>query len=498
MGARRVSRDDEREAASDQHERQGVTFLGLSPSDRPALIEPTLGTSISFTELLEHGREVAALLGESRQLMFVFSRNDVFTATAYSGALLGGHAVALVDVGAAASVNAALVNAYLAPWLAGPPGLAEVMRKEAVPIASVVALEGGELVRTGHPSASLHPDLAVMLATSGTTGSRKFVRLSFGNIESNARSIALYLGLSSGERPIASLPFQYSFGLSVLNSHWCAGAAVVLATESFVRPSFWDAVRAAACTSMAGVPYTFQVLEKIGFRDMDLPSLRTLQQAGGALDRRLAQIYDEHMGRRGGRFFVMYGQTEATARIAYVPPGRLAEKPGSAGIAIPGGRIWIDRNDAPPSEPATGEVVYEGPNVMMGYASGSGDLQHGDELHGVLRTGDIGYLDDERFLYLVGRSKRIAKVFGLRINLDELELLIREHGPAAVVAGTDAIWAFCAFGTDESILELADALASRFTLHRGTLRFRRVDSIPASISGKTDYLQVQQWVLEAR
>ena len=136
------------------------------------------------------------------------------------------------------------------------------------------------------------------------------------------------------------------------------------------------------------------------------------------------------MAARGGRFFVMYGQTEATARIAYVPPDRLSEKLGSAGIAIPGGRLSIEPAGAGTMDgPVTGEVVYEGPNVMLGYATGSGDLALGDELGGVLRTGDIGYLDEDGFLFLVGRSKRIAKVFGLRINLDEVEAAMREHGP---------------------------------------------------------------------
>ena len=475
-----------------------MTVFGLSRSEAPALIEPISGRTVSFADLLKRGSGIAAPLGDSRQMLFLFSRNDMFTAIAYSGSLVGSHAVALLDAGASPTTNAALVNAYMAPWLAGPRGLADSMREQSVPIASVVTMEGGEVIRTAYPPTRLHPDLAVMLVTSGTTGSRKFVRLSLGNLESNARSIALYLGLSPDERPIASLPFHYSFGLSVLNSHWLAGAAVVLTTESLVRPSFWDAVRAEGCTSMAGVPYTYQILERVGFREMDLPELRMLQQAGGALDRRLAQVYCDHMSSRGGRFYVMYGQTEATARIAYVPPERLADKLGSAGISIPGGRLRIDPDDSQASEHATGEVVYEGPNVMMGYALGSGDLRHGDELQGVLRTGDIGYLDDEGFLYLVGRSKRIAKVFGLRINLDEAEVLIREHGPAAVVAGTDAIWAFCAFGTDDSVAELAEALARRFALHRSALRFRRVESIPTSISGKVDYQQVQQWVTEAR
>jgi len=246
---------------------------------------------------------------------------------------------------------------------------------------------------------------------------------------------------------------------------------------------------------MAGVPYTYQMLERIGYRDMDLPSLRTMQQAGGALDRALTAVYAEHMARKGGRFFVMYGQTEATARIAYVPPDRLAEKIGSAGIAIPGGRLSIEdtRTDAP-GRPATGEVVYEGPNVMLGYAERRANLRAGDELNSVLRTGDIGYLDDEGFLFLTGRSKRIAKVFGLRINVDEVEMMLRESGPAAVIASDDVIWGFCAFGTDESVAGLREALSRRLRIHRSALDLRHVADIPVSGSGKVDYREVARWI----
>jgi acyl-CoA synthetase (AMP-forming)/AMP-acid ligase II len=228
---------------------------------------------------------------------------------------------------------------------------------------------------------------------------------------------------------------------------------------------------------------------------MDLPSIHTMQQAGGALDRNLTVTYARHMADKGGRLVVMYGQTEATARIAWVPPDRLVDKLGSAGIAVPGGRLRIDEGTPPaPGQPAIGEVVYEGPNVMLGYADRREDLARGDDQHGVLRTGDIGYLDDEGFLFLVGRSKRIAKVFGLRVNLDEVELMLRESGPAAVVASGDTIRGFCAFGTDESVAELRQQLSRRLRIHPSALELRRVPDIPVSGSGKVDYRQVERWI----
>jgi acyl-CoA synthetase (AMP-forming)/AMP-acid ligase II len=237
------------------------------------------------------------------------------------------------------------------------------------------------------------------------------------------------------------------------------------------------------------------MLERIRFRGMDLASLRTMQQAGGAMNPARIALYADHMDRKGGSLFVMYGQTEATARIAYVPPDRLADKLGSAGIAIPGGRLSIDQDGALESDGRPlGEVVYEGPNVMLGYADRLEDLAAGDELHGILRTGDIGYLDADGFLYLAGRRKRIAKVFGVRINLDEVEMMLREWGPAVVVANDDLIWGFCEFGTDESLADLRETMSLRLRLRRSALNLRRVWDIPVHASGKPDYRQVERWI----
>ena len=471
-------------------------FLGLEISETPAIVDSAGRGNLSFRELIREGRELAGRLGSSRQLLFITAANDVFSAVMYVGAVGRGHAVAMLDSRGSPPIIAELAEAYRPTWIAGPPGLASRLAESLVEIESASSIDGGELLRTAfRRPPDLHPDLALLLTTSGTTGSRKFVRLSARNLEANASSIARCLELTPEDRPITSLPIHYSFGLSVLNSHWLVGAPVVLSDESVLTRSFWDTFEAQRCTSLAGVPYTYQMLERLGFRDMELPSLRSLQQAGGALDRRLTELYAAHMAARGGRFYVMYGQTEATARMSFVPPSRLADKIGSAGLAIPDGRLSIDTGaSGAAAAGSVGEVVYEGPNVMLGYATGSDSLADPDALEGVLRTGDLGYIDDEGFLFLVGRSRRIAKVFGRRINLDEVEVMAREGGPAAVVGAPDAIWVFCAFGTPDTIAEFGGLLAQRLKLHHTAVRARHVGAIPTHPSGKIDYERVGQWV----
>ncbi|MDR1583474.1 MAG: AMP-binding protein, partial [Prevotellaceae bacterium] len=189
----------------------------------------------------------------------------------------------------------------------------------------------------GNIPSKLHKDLALLLTTSGSTGSPKLVRLSYDNIISNAKAIAEYLNINNHERPVTSLPMHYSYGLSVINSHLIKGATVLLTDKPVVQKEFWNFVKEQKATSIAGVPYTYEMLKRLHIFRMDLPALKTMTQAGGKLNAELAKEYMEQAKTVGKRFIVMYGQTEATARMSYLPFDDSTEKYGSIGIAIPGG-----------------------------------------------------------------------------------------------------------------------------------------------------------------
>jgi acyl-coenzyme A synthetase/AMP-(fatty) acid ligase len=352
-------------------------------------------------------------------------------------------------------------------------------------------LQGSEITHArpeGVAAISIHPELRVMLSTSGTTGSPKFVRLTEANLDANATSIATYLDLTAGERPIASLPIHYSYGLSVLHSHLLVGATIVFSEHSVMRPEFWRDFAAHECTSFAGVPYAYGMLERTGFRDRDLPSLRMMTQAGGRMAKEMILRYHEHLTARGARLVVMYGQTEATARISYVPPTALPAKAGSIGIAIPGGTLTVVDEDGLPVAPgAAGELLYEGPNVMLGYAEHPGDLARGDDLGGRLLTGDLGYVDPDGFSYVTGRSKRIAKVFGLRVNLDEIEAALPGHGPVAAVSGAEQIVIFTVGSDGADSVSMTQSLSRMFNLNPRAFVIREIDALPLLDSGKVDY-----------
>ena len=460
-------------------------FLQSSPVNpaNPALFDALTRRSWSHVELREASSALAGRLGPARGgLAFLLSRNTASSVVAYLACVEASVAVLLLDARTNTADLARLLAIYEPELVltvddADPGG----GRERLVDETGVGLWWSG----SGRRQAPVHPDLAVLLSTSGSTGSPKLVRLTRRNVEANAESIRRSLSIDAGERGMASLPLYYSYGLSVLNSHLAAGASVVLTEETVASPHFWKLLRERRCTSLPGVPYTYDLLDRIGFASIEAPSLRTLTQAGGRLAPELVVRFHAEMLRRGGRMHVMYGQTEATARIACMPWDRLPEKSASVGIAIPGGKLSIQAEEG--RQGPAGTIVYEGPNVMMGYAEARADLSRGDELRGVLLTGDLGFLDDEGFLHVTGRSRRIGKVLGMRVNLDEVEARLRWRGPTAVVAGGDGLVIYCEYGDEGLYAALARELARDLRATPESFAFRRIAELPLGANGKPDY-----------
>jgi acyl-CoA synthetase (AMP-forming)/AMP-acid ligase II/peptidoglycan/LPS O-acetylase OafA/YrhL len=438
---------------------------------RPAFVDLD-GRTITYAELAGLVAAAREALGPTRRLVMVEGASTVDAVVAYLGALAGGHPVLLV-----------------------PPGDDRPWRDVYAP--DVVSDAGGgwayDELRPG-TAHDLHPELALLLTTSGSTGSPKLVRLSHTNLESNAAAIAEYLGLHPGDRAITSLPLHYCYGLSQLHSHLTVGATVVLTDLSVTDPCFWTRVRDTGVTGLAGVPYTFELLDRVGFAEMDLPHLRYVTQAGGRLRPDRVRRWAEVGARHGWDLYVMYGQTEATARMAYLPPDQALVRPGSVGRAVPGGELRVDRAPgAGPHDP--GEVVYRGPNVMLGYAERPADLALGRTVT-ELRTGDLGRLDDDGHLHLVGRAHRFVKLFGLRIDLDAAEALLAEHGTEAVCTGDDEVLVVGVERTPGAPAPDPDrirtTLAGALGLPRAAVAVWVTDELPRLPGGKPDLLALRR------
>lgn len=342
----------------------------------------------------------------------------------------------------------------------------------------------------------INPELALCLTTSGSTGSPKFVRLSAKNVFANAESIAEYLEIDENERPVTTLPSYYSYGVSVINSHLIKGATILLTEGTVAQRDFWNFMKDQKATSIAGVPYTYEMLKMLRFMRMDLPYLKTMTQAGGKLNKDLAKEYIEWAQSKGKRFFVMYGQTEATARMSYLPLEHALDKYASIGIAIPKGKFsLIDVNgNAIEESDVDGELVYEGPNVSLGYAECRADLAKGDENNGVLHTGDVARRDADGYYYITGRMKRFVKVWGNRCNLDAIEQIVKSNvTTSCTCVGVDD--KITIFVTEKGLEELIVKLLTEKTgFNSKAFEVRVIDAIPVKSSGKIDYPAMQQMI----
>ena len=439
------------------------------------------GKVVSYSELKRMTDEWAMKV-PTRSLMFLLVGNNLDSLVAYVACLNHRIVPLMLD----AKIDGQLLQRFI-----------EVYRPDFIwrPGNEGYVLEEGQRTEDKGQRV-LYDELALLLTTSGSTGSPKLVRQSYANIRANTQSIVEYLKLDSTERPITTLPMNYTYGLSIINSHLAVGATILLTEKSIMQREFWNFFTEHGATSFGGVPYTYEMLDKLMFFRRKLPSLRTMTQAGGKILPVLHQKFAEYAKREGKNFVVMYGQCEATARMSYLPPERALDKVGSMGVVIPGGKFsLIDADGKEILEPEmVGELVYEGENVTLGYAKCANDLAKGNERHGRLVTGDMAKRDTDGFYYIVGRKKRFLKIFGNRVNLDETERLIKGAFPSidcACGGVDDKMKIFVAGGENHGIERIRGFVAEKTHLNFTAFEIVPVTSIPKNASGKTLYSELR-------
>jgi len=472
-----------------------------SPSGPPPLVAPGARLIDSVTGEVLSGDVLHGRIAAMRQAFDELPRGVIFARTGltapsvlrYAGAFEAGRPVALLDPALDPLVLTDFIHRFEPAAVVGlSEGGAGATPGEVPKPYRVVEHEtlGPIWVREPASAEQPHRDLAVLLATSGSTGDPKFVRLSRAAVLANAHAIGEALGIDGTELAPTSLPLFYSYGMSVLNSHLVAGATVLVVDGGVLAREFWQAVREYKATSFAGVPYHYEMLHRIRWTPSSYPCLRTLTQAGGKLRDELILAFHE---KSGGRFFVMWGCTEASPRLTTLPAHDLPARVGSVGRALRGGSFTVRIDDRDTAEPGVvGELVYCGPNVMMGYATGAADLSRGDDHSGVLRTGDLGHVDADGYVWLTGRVSRFGKIFGVRVNLEDIEDMTRDAGPVAAVSGPDKVVIYVEGITDEAARAVVDRLAERLRLHPTGFDVRPVERLPLLPSGKIDYRSLER------
>ena len=468
-----------------------IASLEAAPAIRDDRSDVWLTRADARAASLALAEKIAA---ERKQLVFLSCGANKETVIGLLAAAAAGHATALIDPSLPEDRLKGLIEAYRPELVLGAREFGETMRAVASGKAGSFESAAGAIewvLSEAAPFPPIDPALTALLSTSGTTGSRKYVRLSREAVAVNARQIAGAVAIDERSVGIAHLPLHYSYGLSIVTSHLVVGGRVCLINDAITSPSFWSKIAKAGGSHFPGVPFHYAVLARLGLR-LAPESITVFTQAGGALDLRIQTKMHDFASQRGGRFFVMYGQTEASPRMATLAHDDFSRKAGSVGVALAGGRLSIvdDKGVALPPG-AVGAVVYEGPNVMLGYAMSRADLGKGDEMKGRLETGDLGRLDGEGFLTLTGRAKRFAKIVGYRLGLDEIEQELTAICPIACLDLGEKVAVAHEQDEDGPLKARIRELAADYKVPSSSFILRRVAQIPRGASGKIDYTQLK-------
>lgn len=435
-----------------------------------------------------------------RLLIFLLAGNNVSSLVAYLACLQQRHAIMLLDENINSYQLEKLKQAY------NPHFIVSVQKESEKEGGKAGEHEGdyreAKITHCHRDDIPLDDQLALLLSTSGSTGSPKQVALSQANLHSNAQSICAYLPIQPNHTTITTLPMNYSYGLSVINSHLLAGACIFLNQASVVDRAFWQTLETQQINSMAGVPYSWEMLLRLGITKKELPFLHYFTQAGGKLAPKRIQMLNDYAQANNKSFFIMYGQTEATARMAYLAPERVADKSESIGQAIPGGTLQLfnDKGELITNANQEGELVYSGENVMLGYAEQQADLANFTP-QTRLHTGDLAYFDAQGDFFITGRKKRFIKIHGLRVSLDEVENLLRENQLEAHAVGEDnalrvALTQSSLTEQVNSSRECVSLLASLLGVHHTTIRCALVDNLLTTANGKPDYVATDELLIE--
>ncbi|MBT3993372.1 MAG: AMP-binding protein [Gammaproteobacteria bacterium] len=449
-----------------------------------ALIENN-DSVITYSDLYQQVRDFSSFF-DYRHLVFIIGENDVATIVCYLSAVESGMVPLLLGTKINQNQINNLINIYKPKYI--------FQKLDSNPYRGfnlASKYQGYSLfLRDKHEDIKLHPNLALLLTTSGSTGSPKLVRLTKKNLISNAKSISKYLKITSNDRAITSLPFNYSYGLSVINSHLISGGSIVLSNSSMMEGDFWRLISKHSVTSLAGVPYNYEMILRLGIDRLEIPSIKKMTQAGGRLDFDKIKQINKTLHSKKVRFYSMYGQTEATARISYLPPEDINKKPGSIGKAIPNGKLWIENKNGELIDQihSVGELIYSGENVSMGYAKSINDLKLGDMNKGVLRTGDLARFDSDGYFFIEGSTNRFVKIFGNRISLDSLEKIIVNKGfESAATGDNNKLLIYVIQNNNLSSDLLRSEISELIGINQTAIQISVVSEFPRLHNGKIDY-----------
>lgn len=465
-------------------------FLSIEnkPSEKVALIDDSYCT-LTYGDLKRFSEEFKEKLGK-RSVIFIMCSNAIGAVAGFYSCIENKIVPLLIDKDIDQILLDKLVDIYRPQYFWAPLSMRSKFHKEK-DIWDVLEYC---LLATDYPKYEIGKELSLLLTTSGSTGSPKLVRHSYKNLEYSYKTVASFFGFLPTDNGMADLPMQYTMGLSVICSHLYAGAKVTLTNHSLMNPEFWDRFQKEKITDFTGVPFSYEVFDRLGFFRKNMPDLRILAEGGGRLSDQLYHKIAEYANTYGKQFFATFGTTETTARLSYLAPESALEKIGSIGKAIPGGELFLCDGNKNRIERivAEGELGYAGENVTMGYAYCRADLLKGDDRKGVYITGDIAKRDEDGCYYIIGRNARFLKLYGLRISLDQCERLIRdEFNIDCACTGNDKLMRIY-ISENESKHRIVDFISEKTHLFRNIFKVNYIPQIPRSSTGKILYKELEE------
>ena len=465
-------------------------FLNLDKQNREKLaIKDDSGFTLTYGDVCD---TIAAFDGLKlpRSVIFCLCENCAGALVGYLAFETNRQVPLLISAGMDSELRSNLEKTYCPSYYWVPERLAEAVGGERVYAAC-----GYVLLKTAYEPYPLNERLSLLLTTSGSTGSPKLVRHKYGNLEANAENVAKVFSWRTEEVGICDLPMNYTMGLNVINSHLVVGASVLMIKANLMDPDFWEFIKVNRGTSFCGVPFSYEVMRRVGFDKMDLPDLYTLAEGGGKLTDKMFKWIASYCKDHGKRFCATFGTSETSARMAFLNPDLALEKIGSMGKAIPNGELFLIDELANDDGTVTGELGYRGPNVTMGYAVCRDDLMKGDEFCGEYHTGDIARRDAEGFYFIIGRKGRFLKLFGLRVSLDETERILKTWQPGADFVCTGDDKRMNIFTTDPALKdEIIPYISGKTNLHNSAFRVYVIDEIPRNDYGKVRFAALEEIV----
>ena len=463
-------------------------FLDLDKREQTKIaIRDDSGYTLTYSEICHTIRDFETLK-LPRSVIFCLCESCAGSLVGYLSFLNNGQVPLLLSANMDKGLRTNLEQAYLPSYYWVPEGKAGEIAGE-----KLFSAYGYVLLKTGGEPYPLHEKLSMLLTTSGSTGSPKLVRHKYGNLEANAVNVARAFSWTVEENGICDLPMNYTMGLNVINSYLVTGASVLMVKANLMDPEFWKFIKEQEGTSFTGVPFSYEVMRRIGFDKMDLPRLHTLAEGGGKLTDKMFRWIATFCKNSGKRFCATFGTSETSARMAFLNPDLALEKIGSIGKPIPNGEMFLVDEIQNEDGSSTGELAYRGPNVTMGYALCKDDLLKDDEFCGEYHTGDIAKRDAEGYYYIIGRKGRFLKLFSLRVSLDETERILKTQFPNVDFVCTGDDKRMNIFVTDTKIKgEVISFISEKTNIHNSAFKAFVIDEIPRNEYGKVRFAELDK------